>query len=256
MQAGAAARPQPPRAARTSRSARSGPAGAPAAASRPAPPRTSAPPGGIWAPGPAAKPPAGYAAAAPAGGEWAFLDSKSLSIEDKLFRFMAKVMEKIDKELVDKMKAYKAQFGAQSAGGTSQKKGSSLFDVAKAVFPALGLAEQVFGREGLRKAASSLGGPLLAGLATAVGLPALAPVALRYGGDLAELAFKQSGSTGSSAAGSSGGSSAGPAGSPDEKVAMLELQVLVEKQARMFAAVSGALKAMHDAEMVAVHNLR
>jgi hypothetical protein len=173
-----------------------------------------------------------------------------VSIEDKLLRFMSKVMEKTDKELVDKMKAYKAQFGAQSAGGTSQKKGTSLFDVAKSVFPALGLAEQVIGREGLRKAASSLGGTLLAGLATAVGLPALAPVALRYGGDLAELAFKQSG-------GSAGGAAApAAAGSPDEKMAMLELQVLVEKQARMFAAVSGVLKAMHDAEMVAVHNLR
>jgi hypothetical protein len=46
------------------------------------------------------------------------------------------------------------------------------------------------------------------------------------------------------------------AGSPDEKLAMLEIQVLVEKQQRMFAAVSGTLKAMHDAEMVAVHNIR
>jgi hypothetical protein len=205
---------------------------------------------------PAAPPPKGYAAAATSSsGEWAFLDAKGTSIEDKLFLFMKKVMEKTDKELVDKMKEYKARFtAAKPASASSQKKGTSLFDVAKVVVPALGMAEKLLGEAGMKKLVSSLGGPVLAAAATAAGLPQLAPLALRYGGDVAALAFKDVG--GSAAAPSSSAASAAEPGSPDEKLAMLEIQVLVEKQQRMFAAVSGTLKAMHDAEMVAVHNIR
>jgi hypothetical protein len=200
---------------------------------------------------PAGPAPQGYAAAAASSsGEWAFLDAKGTSVEDKLFLFMKKVMEKTDKELVDKMKEYKARFTTAKPSSSSQKKGTSLFDVAKVVVPALGMAEKLLGEAGIKKLASSLGGPVLAAAATAAGLPQLAPLALRYGGDLAGLAFKDVGGSAAEAP------SPAEAGSPDEKLAMLEIQVLVEKQQRMFAAVSGTLKAMHDAEMVAVHNIR
>jgi hypothetical protein len=200
---------------------------------------------------PAGPAPQGYAAAAASSsGEWAFLDAKGTSVEDKLFLFMKKVMEKTDKELVDKMKEYKARFTTAKSSSSPQKKGTSLFDVAKVVVPALGMAEKLLGEAGIKKLASSLGGPVLAAAATAAGLPQLAPLALRYGGDLAGLAFKDVGGSAAEAP------SPAEAGSPDEKLAMLEIQVLVEKQQRMFAAVSGTLKAMHDAEMVAVHNIR
>ena len=205
-------------------------------------------------PAPAGPPPQGYAATSPSGGssEWAFLDAKGTSIEDKLFLFMKKVMEKTDKELVDKMKEYKARFtAAPKSSSPATKKGMSLFDVAKAVVPALGIAEKVLGEAGIKKLVSSAGGPVLAAAATAAGLPQLAPRALPYGGDIAELAFKEVGASSPAAA-----APAAEAGSPDEKLAMLEIQVLVEKQQRMFTAVSQTLKAMHDAEMVAVHNIR
>jgi hypothetical protein len=162
---------------------------------------------------------------------------------------MKKVMEKTDKELVDRMKEYKAQF-VDAPKASAAKKGTSLFDVVKSVVPALGLAEKLVGESGIKKIASQLGGPVLAAAATAVGMPELAPLALKYGGDLAGLAFKD--------LGGSSGSGAAPAaaGSPDEKLAMLELQVLVEKQQRMFEAVSGTLKALHDTAMDEIHNLR
>jgi len=195
------------------------------------------------------KPPSGYAPAS-SSGEWAFLDDARMSIEDKLFLFMKKVLEKTDKDLADKMKEYKAKF-VQAKAPSAPKKGMSLFDVAKQVVPGLGLAADLIGEAGVKKLAASMGGPVLAAAATAAGLPVLAPLALKYGGDIAGLAFKDVGGSASSA-------SAAPAeaGGPDEKLAMLELQVLVEKQQRMFAAVSGALKAMHDAQMVAVQNIR
>jgi hypothetical protein len=121
--------------------------------------------------------------------------------------------------------------------------------VAKAVVPGLDAATKLVGEAAIKKLASQVGGPVLAAAATAAGLPQLAPLALKYGGDLAQLAFKDVGGSSAAPASSAG------AGSPDEKLAMLEIQVLVEKQQRMFEAVSGTLKAMHDAQMAAVRNL-
>jgi hypothetical protein len=167
--------------------------------------------------------------------------------------------QKSDKELVDKMKEYKARFtsAAKAAGAadTKAKGPSSLFGVLKALVPALGIAEKVIGIGGLQKAAGVLGGPALAGLATALGLPQLAPIALKHGGDLAQLAFKAVGSAASSSEGTSA-PAAGEAGSPDERIAMMELQRLVEKQQQMFTAISNAMRAMHDTQMAAIHNIR
>jgi len=84
-------------------------------------------------------------------------------------------------------------------------------------------------------------------------MPHLAPLALRYGGDLAELAFKDLGGT---AATSGSGGTRASGDSPDEKVAMFELQRLAEKQQAMFTAISNTLKCMHDTQMSAIHNIR
>jgi hypothetical protein len=218
----------------------------------PKPPKAPKPP-------PAAKPAPGYAPAAKATGEWAFLDDRRLSIEDKLFQFMKKAMEKADQELVAQMKAYRARFGAGGAGAapgapaaTAKKGGTSVFDVVKAVVPALGVAEKVFGAAGVKRAAGALGGPVLAAAATAVGLPQLAPLALQYGGDLAQLAFQEVG--GKAPAASTAAKA--EAGSPDEKVAMLELERLVQKQQQMFTAVANTLRALHETQMAAIHNIR
>ena len=155
------------------------------------------------------------------------------------------------------MARYKAEFtGDRSTGSTSgSKKGMSVFDVVKSMIPAVGLVEGIVGEAAFKKAASALGGPALAAAATAVGLPELAPLALKFGGDLAALAFTDVGGSSAARSGSSG-AAASSAGSPDEKMAMMEIQLLVEKEQRMFTAISNTLKALHDAQMAAVHNLR
>lgn len=243
------------------------PAGAPRAkapapgkrAARPVPslPRTQAPP--PWAPGggPPAKAPSGYAAsAAGTASDWAFLSDRTMPIEQKLALFCARVVEKTDRDLEALMARYKAAYVDKPSAGTGAggaKKGTSVFDVVKSIVPGLGIAEQVIGEAGLRKAATAMGGPVLAALATAAGFPALAPAALAAAGDFVQLAFTDVGG----AKGSTGSSATPRApGSPDEKLAMLEIQLAVEKQQRMFAAVTNTLKVMHDAQMVAVHNLR
>ena len=48
----------------------------------------------------------------------------------------------------------------------------------------------------------------------------------------------------------------GEAGSPDERLEMLEIQRLVEKQNQLFTLVSNLMKSMHDTSMVAIQNVR
>ena len=235
--------------------------------------------------------------------EFAFLDDKKLSIEDKLFQFMALMTKKNDQELVDAMKQYETKKAAQStSSGTSEKTSSS--SGAKPV-PSQGGGGGLFGflgdaLGGIGKAivggaeslAKDLGGPVLAGVATAVGMPFLAPVALQVGGQLSAgliegvastVGLGKSSSSGSSSASKSGSSSSGSkTGSAssgtktssstkssttksstsasedvfDEKFAMFELQRLVEKQNAMFSALSNAMKSMHESQMTAVQNIR
>ncbi len=242
-------------------------------------------------------------ASGPSAAELAFLDDPNLSIEDKLFRFMALMQQRSDRELTDAMKQYEekkaaakgkttsgaasSSTGTTSGGGTTTEKssggggGGGLFG---ALGDALGgIAKTVV--SGAESLAKDLGGPLLAAGCTAVGLPFLAPVALQIGGPLAKSAVSglatavgldERGSAASSATGSTGPSTATstPArtsstskasssssasadeGELDEKLEMMKLQRLVEKQETMFAALSNVLKAQHDAQMVAVNNIR
>lgn len=201
----------------------------------------------------------GYGSASQATGEWAFLQDKGISIEEKLFRFLMLVQKKNDAELVKKMEEYKARFASQSkgTGGTSGSKGTSFFDVLKGAVPFVGAVASLIGEAGVKRLLGQVSGPVLAALATAAGMPYLAPVALQFGGDLAGLAFVDVGGKPASAGGSSGSGGASAAGdSPDEKVAMFELQRLAEKQQAMFTAISNTLKCMHDTQMSAIHNIR
>ncbi len=220
---------------------------------------------------------AGYAAAK-ATGEWAFLSDPSLSLEDKLSRFMIAVQKKLGDELTGKMNDYRAKYGE---GGTEAKKeesGGIFGSILGAIFPAGGIFDKVLG--GLEKllgeALKALGGPLLAALTTAVGLPALAPVALKVGASLGSaLADATTGTKAKSTSaastkttksttpttsktGSASTSTAkkAEAGSPDERLEMLEIQRLVEKQNQLFTLVSNLMKSMHDTSMVAIQNVR
>ena len=203
-------------------------------------------------------------------GEWSFLTDPSLSVEEKLARFMMAVQKKLDGELTQKMKDYKAKDGE---GGTEAKKdGGGLFGtLLKVICPPLAIADSVFGGvdEFLKDALQVLGGPLLAALATAVGLPMLAPAALALGEGLG--AMLGGGSTPAKPKSGSSGTAkdktttkpktdpktgTGEAGSPDERLEMLEIQRLVEKQNQMFTLVSNVMKGMHETTMVAIQNIR
>ncbi len=81
----------------------------------------------------------------------------------------------------------------------------------------------------------------------------------------ATLSSRSAAKSGSSSSGtkssakSSGASSttaAADAEEFDEKLEMLKLQRLVEKQNAMFSALTNAMKAMHDMQMTAVQNIR
>jgi hypothetical protein len=242
--------------------------------------------------------------------ELAFLDDPHLSIEDKLFRFMALMQQKSDQELTDAMKTYEEKKTAAVAkekstatgggGATSSSASSSTSSSQKSsggggLFGALGdalggIAKAVVG--GAETLAKDLGGPLLAAGCTAVGLPFLAPVALEVGGSLARSAVdglasavgldevgsasksttaksstaksstssgttaKASSTTSKSSSSSAGASATADDAEFDEKLEMMKLQRLVEKQQTMFAALSNVLKTMHESQMAAVNNIR
>jgi hypothetical protein len=219
---------------------------------------------------------AGYSTAK-ATGEWAFLSDPSLSLEDKLSRFMIAVQKKLGDELTEKMDEYRARYGEGGADGKKEEPGF-LGSILGAIFPSGGLFDKVFA--GLEKllgeALKSLGGPLLAALTSAVGLPMLAPAALKVGASLgsavagslsggkakASSGTKTTKSTGAKPGGAgststkSGSTKKGEAGSPDERLDMLEIQRLVEKQNQLFTLVSNLMKSMHDTSMVAIQNVR
>jgi len=138
--------------------------------------------------------------------ELAFLDDPTLSIQDKLYQFMALQMKKSNQELKEAMQEYegkRAQNVAQQKATTSGASGTSGASAGSSSAPAKkssgggglfgmlgdalgGIADAVVG--GAESLAKDLGGPLLAAGVTAVGLPFLAPVALQIGGTIGKAA--------------------------------------------------------------------
>jgi hypothetical protein len=223
-----------------------------------APPPAPAPPRPKASPAPA--PAAGKTTQAKPTGEWAFLSDAHTSIEDKLFRFMQLVQKKMDDDLTKKMEDYRAKHvtGGTASDGSAKKSGFDLLGFVKTIFPPVGIVDRLLGGDGgpLVKALEGLGGPLLASLATALGFPQLAPFAMQAGGDLLGSVARAVGGASSSSSGSSQGTKKTESGTPDERLSMLEIQRLVEKQNQMFALVSNILKGMHDTGMGVVNNIR
>lgn len=137
--------------------------------------------------------------------ELAFLDDPALSIQDKLYQFMALQMRKSNQALKDAMQEYEGKraqsaakqpaakaspsgtSGASSGSSTPAKKSSGGGGLFGMLGDALGgIADAVVG--GAEALAKDLGGPLLAAGCTAVGLPFLAPVALQIGGTIGKAA--------------------------------------------------------------------
>jgi hypothetical protein len=222
----------------------------------------------------------GYAKA-PAGDAFAFLKDPALSVEEKLFRFMCAVAKRNDDELVRKMEEMKggqAPAAGGKAGGTSGGAGAAkkpaalnVWGALKALVPPLGMAAQLVGDARLKSLITQVSGPVLAAAATALGMPALAPLALKAGPGLASAAMEgklgggaaaaavggAAGGTGGGASSGGTGQAAGAAGSgQSEQLQMMELQRLVDKQKEMFAMISSVLRSQHDTRMAIIGNVR
>ena len=178
-------------------------------------------------------------------GDWGFLNG-SKSIEDKLFLFMKTVTKKNDEELVRKMKEYKEQYTQE---GKKDDGGGLLGSI-------LGGIGDFFSGGFLGSALKEVGGLVLAAGATAFGMPQLAPVALAVGKDIGAAVGKAAGKALGTSSSASTSKSSGEAGSPDERLAMLEIQRLCDKQKQMFDCVSNILKTTHETAMTAVNNIR
>jgi hypothetical protein len=133
----------------------------------------------------------GYSKAA-ASDAFAFLKDSTLSVEEKLFRFMCAITKLNDDEVLKKMNemkggAAKATSGTSSSSGSSSAKKTgttSVWNALKALIPPLGMAAQLVGDAKLKSMITQMSGPVLAAAATAMGMPALAPLALQAGPDL------------------------------------------------------------------------
>jgi hypothetical protein len=186
-----------------------------------------------------------------------------LLIEDKLFKFMTLVQKKNDKELDDKIKDFKANYtkaGSSTSGATGAKSSSSggLLGFVKQALGAIKLPFGLSLDKLVDQVVGDLGPKLLAMAAIPLGFPALAPaIEQAASAILPKLAEVAAGaSSGTSSSSSSSTSASKEAGSPDEKIAMLEIQRLVEKQNQMFTCISNVMKNMHDTGMSVINNIR
>jgi hypothetical protein len=214
----------------------------------------------------------GYSTAA-SGDDFAFLKDRTLSVEEKLFRFMCAVAKRNDDEVLRKMEemkggAAKAAGAGSSSGSSAAKKpaATSVWSALKALVPPLGLAAQVVGDAKLKSMITQVSGPVLAAAVSALGLPALAPLAMQAGPGLAsalvngkvgggEAVAAASGSS-TGASGSSSSASSTAATGKNEQVQLMELQRLIDKQKEMFAMISNVLRAQHDTRMSIIGNVR
>jgi hypothetical protein len=229
-------------------------------------------------------------------GPLAFLDDTKLSVEDKLMRLLSYLNDKWDKDIQKKMKEMKALAGGEKApsssssstSSSSKSKGgilgsitssitSSLGSVAKVVgvakqfFPSVGIALDVVGSATTRSLLSKLGGPVLAAAASAVGLPELAPLALKLGPELADVAAGAVASlagpavTAPASSGSSSGGTAAPSGATDgaglssdreAQLRLMEIQRVFDQQREMFSLVSNILRSGHESRLAVIQNVR
>jgi hypothetical protein len=241
---------------------------------RTAPPRTAPPkttPPKTTPKKPTAK--SGYASTS-SDADFAFLKDPSLSVEEKLFRFMCAIAKRNDDAVLKKMEEMKggtATSAAKTTGGSTGSKKSSGFTVwsaLKVIFPALGFTAKALGDAKVKSMLTQLSGPVLAAGATALGLPALAPFALSAGPGLTgaildgKLGAEEAGavsraSSGSDKTASTPTTTTGSSGSgQNEQVQLMELQRLIDKQKEMFAMVSNILRAQHDTRMSIIGNVR
>lgn len=218
----------------------------------------------------------------------AFLSDKTLSVEEKLFRFMCAMAQKYDDALEAKMN----EIGGRSATGAKKSTGTgtsspatqpkkksgilgALGKVIKAAVPGAGTVLDLLKMKEVQGLLKTVSGPVLAAGATALGFPQLAPLLLKAGPDIANVAValakdlddgplpanaasapSGTGSAAASSASASGSTGSAQGSGESEQVQMLELQRLQEKQREMFSMVTNVLRSMHETKMAMINNLR
>jgi hypothetical protein len=223
----------------------------------------------------------GYAKPKATGKEFAFLNDPTLTVEEKLFRFLKAYATQSDQALLAKMdqiramqqsaasKASSGTSGTSGSSGSQSSGGFSLWGVVKAVVPGLGIASALGGDAIVKSLVQQATGPILGAAATALGAPMLAPLALKLGPELAKLVTSDSPigggpakavSSGSSSAASTStaSSSTSATGSTpeSEQLEMMDLQRMIDKQREMFSLISNVLRSTHDTKMTIIGNTR
>ena len=198
--------------------------------------------------------------------DFAFLRDPKLSLEQKLMRFMVVMAKKLDEDIQRRMEELAPKDPAKkssSSKSSSSKKPSKGGPFGKVV-------SSILKSKPLKDLLKQVAGPVLAAGATALGFPALAPLLLKVGpalgqalgdavGSLADAGGSGSSSRASSAESTSASSSKTSESSPgstEERVKMMELQSVLEKQKEMVTLVSNMLRTFHDMRMSAINNIR
>lgn len=197
-----------------------------------------------------------------------FLKDAKLSVDEKLARLMIYLSDKYEKQLEQKLQQYAALENGTAASSSTKKSSSAssglggLVSGLSSLVSKAGLGK-VLSSGGLQKLVGQVAGPVLAGAATALGMPTLAPVLLKAGPLLAGVATgavsaltDAAGSKAATTTTSSSSSSGSSASGTSEKALMTEIQILQEKQKEMFTLVSNILRAQHDTKMAVITNVR
>jgi hypothetical protein len=255
--------------------------------------RPGRPPSPGYAPRPPAKAPSPKAPSGKAPAEkkpsakdpLAFLHDPTLSIEDKLILLLGYLGEKWEKEMQAKMDEIAASeakkqsdskpSGSSGSSGSKKKSGGllgSLGFVGDVIEAAISPATAALKVPAIHDVLKQVGGPILAAGASALGAPELAPLLLKSGPELvdmaANLASSLDGAGGGGSGSSGGGSSSGGGGSKpasgggkalsdaETQMMFMQIQRIQQKQQEMFGVVSAVLKSNHDLRMGVVNNIR
>jgi len=198
---------------------------------------------------------AGGSAPTSASGSLAFLKDPRLSVEEKLARLMVHLSDKYEKQLEQKLQQYSDLESGRATSSSSSRKSTSSSSLVKSGLSSLLSKAGLSGllkADGLQKLLGQVAGPVLAGAATALGMPTLAPAILKAGPMVGGLAS----GTLAAIAGGAGGSSGASGEASSEKRLMTEIQILQEKQKEMFTLVSNILRSQHDTKMAVLSNVR
>jgi hypothetical protein len=197
-------------------------------------------------------------------GEFDFLKDKSLSVEERLFRFMQVMSKKYDSQLEKKMNEIAAK-QHKKAEAPKKKSGplggilKSVGSIMKSTVPLMDVAGKLLGDKTFASLLKQVSGPVLAAGATALGMPQLVPLVLKFGPEIAAAipeAAREFGLTDEPGAAKTSSSSS-KSGDPEMSNSdQMELQRIMEKQKEMFTTISAVLKSMHDTKMSIIGNIR